>query len=306
MIGPWRIYPLVHTGEASLPNSYYMEAVSWHLSPIPTTTIFLHYSFQSSTLSLYFCYPSCLIKHMLSLSKETSNRQLPAPLTPSINKALRDLYNRLPHKPPFRALSSSGAFNCTRSLVSIPLLPQWCIKIFISINLSFIEVPIEATVLHSPKPPSALTMASQSPQTDPHISSAHKASNPDLRHPKFGNLPLSTSGPQDCALRGTALLVTPYFNKGAGFTAAERREFGLTGLLPQNVQTLDQQVKRAYEQYKSRSDPLAKNTFMTSLAVQNQVLFYRVSVCRTDCEDAFLIAEQIYAASFYKRIRLRD
>jgi hypothetical protein len=110
MIGPWRIYPLVHTGEASLPNSYYMEAVSWHLSPIPTTTIFLHYSFQSSTLSLYFCYPSCLIKHMLSLSKETSNRQLPAPLTPSINKALRDLYNRLPHKPPFRALSSSGAF----------------------------------------------------------------------------------------------------------------------------------------------------------------------------------------------------
>lgn len=121
-------------------------------------------------------------------------------------------------------------------------------------------------------------MASQSPQTDPHTSSTHKASKPDLKHPNFGNLPLSTSGPQDCALRGTALLATPYFNKGAGFTPEERNEFGLTGLLPQNVQTLDQQVKRAYEQYKTRADPLAKNTFMTSLAVQNQVLFYRVSV----------------------------
>jgi malate dehydrogenase (oxaloacetate-decarboxylating) len=121
-------------------------------------------------------------------------------------------------------------------------------------------------------------MASQSHQADPHIPSAQKANNRDLKFPKFGHLALSTSGPQECALRGTALLATPYFNKGAAFTAEERKEFNLTGLLPQNVQTLDQQVKRAYEQYKTRVDPLAKNTFMTSLAVQNQVLFYRVSM----------------------------
>ena len=121
-------------------------------------------------------------------------------------------------------------------------------------------------------------MSSQSLQSDPRISSAHKATNPGLKHPKFGNLPLSTSGPQDCALRGTALLATPYFNKGAAFTTGERKEFNLTSLLPQNVQTLDQQVKRAYDQYKTRVDPLAKNTFMTSLAIQNQVLFYRVSI----------------------------
>lgn len=108
--------------------------------------------------------------------------------------------------------------------------------------------------------------------------SAQKATNPDLKHSRFGHLPLSTSGPQDCALRGTALLATPYFNKGAAFTPEERKEFNLTGLLPQNVQTLDQQVKRAYEQYKTRVDALAKNTFMTSLAIQNQVLFYRVSL----------------------------
>lgn len=119
-------------------------------------------------------------------------------------------------------------------------------------------------------------MSSQSLQFDPHVSSARKATNSDLKHHKFGNLPLSTSGPQDCALRGTALLATPYFNKGAAFTTKERKEFNLTGLLPQNVQTLDQQVKRAYDQYKTRVDALAKNTFMTSLAIQNHVLFYRL------------------------------
>lgn len=127
-------------------------------------------------------------------------------------------------------------------------------------------------------------MASQSIQRDPHISSVHKSSNPTIKHPTFGHLPLATSGPQDCALRGTALLATPYFNKGAGFTPEEREEFNLTGLLPQNVQTLDQQVKRAYEQYKTRSDPLAKNTFMASLGIQNHVLFYRVSAPETDLE----------------------
>jgi malate dehydrogenase (oxaloacetate-decarboxylating) len=130
-------------------------------------------------------------------------------------------------------------------------------------------------------------MTSPALQRDPHISSAHKATQSEAKHPKFGNLPLSTSGPQDCALRGTALLATPYFNKGAAFTAEEREEFNLTGLLPQNVQTLDQQVKRAYDQYKTRSDPLAKNTFMTSLAIQNQVLYYRVSTLYLGYQNGF-------------------
>jgi malate dehydrogenase (oxaloacetate-decarboxylating) len=110
------------------------------------------------------------------------------------------------------------------------------------------------------------------------MSSSYEQTNPHKKHPQFGDLPLSTSGPQDCALTGSALLNTPYFNKGAAFPAEERSKFKLTGLLPQNVQTLDQQVKRAYQQYSSRQDDLAKNTFMTSLAEQNQVLYFRVSI----------------------------
>jgi malate dehydrogenase (oxaloacetate-decarboxylating) len=94
--------------------------------------------------------------------------------------------------------------------------------------------------------------------------------------PKFSHLPLSTSGPVDCALTGTALLNTPSFNKGSGFPEEERVKFKLTGLLPQGIQTLERQANRAYEQYCSRPGNLAKNTFLTSLKDQNEVLYYKV------------------------------
>ncbi|EKG12965.1 Malic oxidoreductase [Macrophomina phaseolina MS6] len=101
-------------------------------------------------------------------------------------------------------------------------------------------------------------------------------SNKAHKNPKFGNLPLSTSGPVDCALTGSALLNTPYLNKGTAFTKEEREQFKLHGLLPQNIQTLEEQVKRAYDQYTSRPTDLAKNTFMTSMKEQNEVLYYRL------------------------------
>ncbi|KAI1350762.1 malic enzyme [Xylaria sp. FL0043] len=93
---------------------------------------------------------------------------------------------------------------------------------------------------------------------------------------KFSHVPLSTRGPIECAVTGTVLLNTAYFNRGSAHTAEERREFNLTGLLPQSVQTLEQQVKRAYEQYSTRPDDLAKNTFLTSLKEQNAVLYFRL------------------------------
>ncbi|KAA6415822.1 MAG: putative NAD-dependent malic enzyme [Lasallia pustulata] len=100
--------------------------------------------------------------------------------------------------------------------------------------------------------------------------------NKDTKHPRFGHLPLSTSGPQGCALTGTALLRSPYLNKGSAFPPNERKDFKLQALLPPNVQTLEEQVRRAYQQYSSRQDDLAKNTFMTSMKEQNEVLYYRL------------------------------
>ncbi|KAB5578841.1 hypothetical protein GE09DRAFT_562288 [Coniochaeta sp. 2T2.1] len=93
---------------------------------------------------------------------------------------------------------------------------------------------------------------------------------------KFSHLPLSTSGPLECALRGTPLLNHPCFNKGSAFTSSERQEFELTGLLPPQIQTLEQQAERAYQQYSTRPDALAKNTFLSSMKEQNEVLFFKL------------------------------
>ncbi|CAF9931507.1 MAG: NAD-dependent malic enzyme, mitochondrial [Heterodermia speciosa] len=98
----------------------------------------------------------------------------------------------------------------------------------------------------------------------------------DVENEKYGRLPLSNSGPEECALTGSMLLRSPYHNKGSAFPANEREDFKLHSLLPPSVQTLDEQVRRAYQQYSSRSDPIAKNTFMTSMKDQNEVLYYKL------------------------------
>ncbi|KAL8754378.1 MAG: hypothetical protein Q9184_005131 [Pyrenodesmia sp. 2 TL-2023] len=81
--------------------------------------------------------------------------------------------------------------------------------------------------------------------------------------------------PTRCGLthsQGSALLRSPYHNKGSAFPPKERETFKLYGLLPPNVQTLEEQVARAYQQYSSCTGALAKNTFMTSLKDQNQLI----------------------------------
>ncbi|KAF2124585.1 hypothetical protein P153DRAFT_301979 [Dothidotthia symphoricarpi CBS 119687] len=102
------------------------------------------------------------------------------------------------------------------------------------------------------------------------------SSNTKQQDAKFAHLPLSTSGPQSTTLTGNALLRTPYFNKGSAHTKEERDTFKLHGLLPTYIQTLQEQVHRAYAQYSSRHDDLAKNTFMASLKEQNEILYYRL------------------------------
>ena len=76
--------------------------------------------------------------------------------------------------------------------------------------------------------------------------------------------------------RGTAVLATPAINRGTAFTAAERRELGLTGLLPSGVSTLDRQLRRTYAQYTRQSDDLAKWVYLTNLRSRNDVLFYKL------------------------------
>jgi malate dehydrogenase (oxaloacetate-decarboxylating) len=76
--------------------------------------------------------------------------------------------------------------------------------------------------------------------------------------------------------RGLAVLNSPLLNKGTAFTAEERRTLGLTGLLPPDISTLEDQVKCAYVQYERLPDALSKNIYLTALHDRNDVLFYRL------------------------------
>src|SRR3984957_13503757 len=76
--------------------------------------------------------------------------------------------------------------------------------------------------------------------------------------------------------RGLAVLNSPLLNKGTAFTAEERIELGLTGLLPPEISTLDVQVTSAYTQYGRLTDALSKNIFLTALHDRNEVLFYKL------------------------------
>jgi malate dehydrogenase (oxaloacetate-decarboxylating) len=87
---------------------------------------------------------------------------------------------------------------------------------------------------------------------------------------------LNANGHYETKARGLSVLNSPLLNKGTAFTAEERKNLGLTGLLPPDVSTLDAQVKRAYVQYERLPDALSKNIYLTALHDRNEVLFYRL------------------------------
>ena len=59
-------------------------------------------------------------------------------------------------------------------------------------------------------------------------------------------------------LSGCALLRSPLLNKGTAFTDEERTAFGLHGLLPPVVTTLEEQVANAYRAFCEEKTPIAK------------------------------------------------
>lgn len=82
--------------------------------------------------------------------------------------------------------------------------------------------------------------------------------------------------PSAPTLRGTALLNNALLNKGTAFTEAERREYGLEGLLPTQVETLDRQVERIHRHLEAKPSNLERYIYLSGLRDQNQTLFYRV------------------------------
>lgn len=80
----------------------------------------------------------------------------------------------------------------------------------------------------------------------------------------------------EVALKGYALLDNPMLNKGSAFTEEERREFGLLGLLPPHVSSMDEQLARTYENYRRKETDIERYIFLAALQDRNETLFYRL------------------------------
>ena len=74
--------------------------------------------------------------------------------------------------------------------------------------------------------------------------------------------------------RGTALLHSPIYNKGTGFSKEERQLFGLEGLLPTAIASIEEQAERVYANVTRSRDPLDRFIALSSLHDRNEHLFF--------------------------------
>jgi malate dehydrogenase (oxaloacetate-decarboxylating) len=76
--------------------------------------------------------------------------------------------------------------------------------------------------------------------------------------------------------RGTAALFDALTTKGTAFTADERRELGLRGLLPTAVKTMEEQAAHCWNEFSTRREGLDQHIYLRALQDRNETLFYHV------------------------------
>jgi malate dehydrogenase (oxaloacetate-decarboxylating) len=75
---------------------------------------------------------------------------------------------------------------------------------------------------------------------------------------------------------GPTLIETPLLNKGSAFSQREREQFNLAGLLPPIFESIEEQVERCYQQYKSFTNNLNKHIYLRAIHDNNETLFFRL------------------------------
>ncbi|GAL03493.1 NAD-dependent malic enzyme [Photobacterium aphoticum] len=75
---------------------------------------------------------------------------------------------------------------------------------------------------------------------------------------------------------GPALLETPLLNKGSAFSVEERMFFNLEGLLPEAIETIEEQAERAYKQFMQFDNDMDKHIYLRNIQDTNETLFYRL------------------------------
>lgn len=74
---------------------------------------------------------------------------------------------------------------------------------------------------------------------------------------------------------GMELIKDSLLNKNTAFSTEERDRFGLHGLLPSTVESLEEQIVRCHDAYHLKETPLEKHIYLRALQDYNEVLFYR-------------------------------
>ena len=75
---------------------------------------------------------------------------------------------------------------------------------------------------------------------------------------------------------GPALLESPLLNKGSAFSSEERDSFNLTGLLPNTIETIEEQSLRAYQQLCSFNTDLDKHIYLRNIQDTNETLYHHL------------------------------
>ena len=75
--------------------------------------------------------------------------------------------------------------------------------------------------------------------------------------------------------KGLDLLQDPTLNKSTAFSEAEKEAFGLVGLVPDVMETLDTQMQRVQLQLSKQPNPLAQYIYLMNLLDHDEVLFYK-------------------------------
>ncbi|AOA57005.1 NAD-dependent malic enzyme [Acinetobacter larvae] len=75
---------------------------------------------------------------------------------------------------------------------------------------------------------------------------------------------------------GFTLLELPLLNKGSAFTEQERTNFNLHGLLPHQIESIEEQHQRSYQQFTSFNEDINKHIYLRNIQDTNETLFYHL------------------------------
>lgn len=104
-------------------------------------------------------------------------------------------------------------------------------------------------------------------------------------------------------LSGLSLINNALLNKGTAFSASERCAFNLNGLLPDRIETLEEQVHRVKLQLDRFTADDARHVFLRNLQDTNETLFYRFIISHLEETLPLIYTPTVgYACQHYSEI----